>query len=407
MFKEDEQFDLKIRSILDEGREEVPGRLWDSISSRLDESVHVAAPVQGHTGRRPLVVRLRNAGIGLAAAAAVAVSVVFSGVLNEEEPGMPSESTLAVLEPSARDSVPDYAILLAQLSRTEAEALDAIKARTVFQDVASSEEVLSDDMTYLSEEAPAGEQGKKTPAQEREPSVKEEAGASWNGEFPDIYDDEKPSRKIRASLTLFGNAVSNSNSQRSAETGFMTSPSLPSVNTVEEKSESRYGIPVSFGAGVRLGFTPRWSMSIGLNYTFLSRTFDGNFVDAEKGVATWYSDIRNTQNYIGIPVNVYFNILKGDFVDFYAYAGGSAEYCLTNKYYLKGNTGSFTHNGNADTFQFSANAGIGVEFILARHLGFYIDPSLRYYFQNSSAPKSIRTAQPLMLGFEAGFRIRL
>ena len=56
--------------------------------------------------------------------------------------------------------------------------------------------------------------------------------------------------------------------------------------------------------------------------------------------------------------------------------------------------------------QLSANAGFGVEFMLGDHLGLYIDPSLRYYFDNGQ-PKSIRTVQPLMLGFEMGFRARL
>ena len=56
--------------------------------------------------------------------------------------------------------------------------------------------------------------------------------------------------------------------------------------------------------------------------------------------------------------------------------------------------------------QLSANAGIGVEFALGRHVGLYIDPSLRYYFDNGQ-PKSIRTAQPLMFGFETGLRVNL
>jgi hypothetical protein len=56
--------------------------------------------------------------------------------------------------------------------------------------------------------------------------------------------------------------------------------------------------------------------------------------------------------------------------------------------------------------QLSANAGIGVEFLLGRYVGIYIDPSVRYYF-NCKQPNSIRTAQPLMLGFEMGLRFNL
>ena len=53
--------------------------------------------------------------------------------------------------------------------------------------------------------------------------------------------------------------------------------------------------------------------------------------------------------------------------------------------------------------QYSVGAGIGVEFMLANHLGLYLDPGFRYYFDNGQ-PVSIRTQQPFMMNFELGFR---
>ena len=55
--------------------------------------------------------------------------------------------------------------------------------------------------------------------------------------------------------------------------------------------------------------------------------------------------------------------------------------------------------------QWSANLGLGVEFMFGKHLGLYLDPSVRYYF-SCQQPKSIRTAQPVMLGLELGLRTR-
>ena len=91
-------------------------------------------------------------------------------------------------------------------------------------------------------------------------------------------------------------------------------------------------------------------------------------------------------------------------MNFYAYAGGAVEKCVSNEYDVL-NT-SVIHKEVPAGVQFSANAGIGVEFILGKHIGLYIDPSLRYYFEGNQ-PKSIRTDQPLMLGFEMGFRFNL
>ena len=88
----------------------------------------------------------------------------------------------------------------------------------------------------------------------------------------------------------------------------------------------------------------------------------------------------------------------------YAYAGGTVERCVSDKYYIL-NT-DYIYNGNVKGVQLSANAGIGMEFLLGRYLGIYLDPSLRYYF-DCGQPKSIRTAQPLMMGIEMGLRFRL
>ncbi len=117
-----------------------------------------------------------------------------------------------------------------------------------------------------------------------------------------------------------------------------------------------------------------------------------------------YSKIKNTQHYIGIPVNVYFDIISGRIVNVYTYAGGTVEKCLSNAFEVI--SSGTVHRETAKGVQFSVDFGFGLEFLLGRHLGLYIDPSLRYYFSNGQ-PKSIRTFQPLSIGAEVGLRIKL
>ena len=160
-------------------------------------------------------------------------------------------------------------------------------------------------------------------------------------------------------------------------------------------------------AGVKIDFAPRWSVGIGLNYSLLSRRFYGTYTKVgENGsiLKDVSSDIRATQHYIGIPVNVYYDIVNSDKLSFYTYAGGTAEKCVADKYQVL-NT-DITHSEKVKGVQLSANIGMGAEFMVGKHLGIYIDPSIRYYFDNDQ-PKSIRTAQPLMFGFEMGLRARL
>ena len=146
---------------------------------------------------------------------------------------------------------------------------------------------------------------------------------------------------------------------------------------------------------------------MGLNYTLLSSRFNGKYTKVEDGIASLpvSAKVRNSQHYIGIPINAYYDIVNKDFINLYAYAGGTAEKCILNRYEVQTSPVIY-HTETAGGVQLSANAGIGVEFMLGQFAGLYIDPSLRYYF-NCKQPKSIRTAQPLMLGFEMGLRFRL
>lgn len=418
MFKEDEKFDLEIRSILEGGKEDVPDHLWAAIESRLEE-----IPATAGYGRRRIVPAwLKKTAAVTSAAAAIAVAVIFSRIADDSTSGTLAEETIAVVTPEEMNEG-NTGILVADISsektdmpERETKVIRETSVNTV-PDAVVSPESLSPE---IPEEEPVGTEPDAVPEEKPGSTVSGQKKAKNVSEdrervYPDLNDfsdsDNTRKRKVRTSFTLFGNAVSNSNSENAGAKSYMApSNESPKESTVRENNESvKYSVPLSFGAGVKFEITPHWSVSVGLNYSLLSRTFDGNFYNVRPDgtyTDTHYADIRNVQNYIGIPVNAYYSIVRGSFVDFYAYAGGTAEYCLTNRYFMQNSSGKTIHDGEAGSFQFSANAGIGVEFIVARQLGIYIDPSLRYYFRNSNAPKSIRTAQPLMLGFEAGLRVR-
>ena len=143
----------------------------------------------------------------------------------------------------------------------------------------------------------------------------------------------------------------------------------------------------------------------------MTRSFKGIYIDPVTSSSVSLSGdfteskIRNSISYIGIPLNAYFSIIRTGFVDFYVYAGGSAEKCVANVYKIL--TPAATYKENVKGFQFSVGAGLGVEFVVADVLGIYADPSVRYYFKDATQPKSIRTENPVSFGFEIGLRIRL
>lgn len=180
-------------------------------------------------------------------------------------------------------------------------------------------------------------------------------------------------------------------------------PGSGSVNAgISESGPSTYGVPFTAGLGVRVGVSDKLSFGTGIDYSLLTRTFNGSYngnsADKYEGA------ISHSLQYIGIPVNAYYNVLKtrDDLMQVYAWGGAEAEYCLSNRYRLMGLNSTVIKDA-AGGFQFSAALGMGLEFKLADKLGLYLDPSVRYYFHGNQ-PKSVRTDKPLMFNFNAGLR---
>ena len=213
-------------------------------------------------------------------------------------------------------------------------------------------------------------------------------------------DSQKASRKSVSSLWL-GGAVGG-NEAGSGGAAYAAKSSNPNYieNSIVENSASNYGIPVSFGAGVKMGFTERLSASIGVDYSFLSRSFSGTYTPA--GSIPTIGEISHEMRYVGVPVGVYYNLISKGNVGFYLFGLGEAEWCLGNSYNIAGTVVSEKVAGT----QFSAGGGFGVEFRLSPTLSLYADPAVRYYF-DCGHPNSIRSEKQLMLNFNAGLRFNL
>ena len=386
-----------IRSILESGQEEVPAHIWEGVSSGLDKAA----------ARRNRILWLRRSVAGVAAAAAVVVGLLL-GHDGTEQNLVPEVSgdMIAVIETPSQETAAPQEILLADIPASS--PLQTVRPAT--KDIPAAA-AMSGISSESAKDIPA-EKAEADAISEPTENTPEPAVSGTSSEETSWEEDEKEikSRKLKTSLVVSGIAGTN-NPQGKKGTGPFRSPGIykaPTKTTIEQSgSQATYGIPLSFGAGVKLRFTDRWSLGMGVNYTLLTSRFSGKYTKVTDGVASLpiSSEIKNQQHYIGIPVNVYYNIVSRDFINFYAYAGGTVEKCVANRYQVQ-TTPIINHSESVKGVQLSANAGIGVEFLLGKYVGLYLDPSLRYYFRGSQ-PKSIRTAQPLMLGFEMGLRFNL
>ena len=170
------------------------------------------------------------------------------------------------------------------------------------------------------------------------------------------------------------------------------------------------GLPVSAGIGFRYDISPRWGIGTGIVYTNLSRSFMASYAEVgSDGTLVknlFDTDVTNQQHYLGVPLNLFFNIVNTGNWNFHVRVDGMAEKLVSNDFLVHDSEGDIRFNQPVHPFQLSAGFGLGVEFKFTPFLGIYLDPTLRYYF-DCGQPRSIRTIQPLRMDFEAGLRFTL
>lgn len=404
---EDNRFDLEIRSMLENAREDVPEGLWQGIESRLP------APAKA----RPAAIWWKIASATGAVAAAVALTVFFStrpvvqnpvDIIPSQDSGL-SQLMETPLAPETGNMKP------LSISQAFGESVSETDGEDVTETAGESvvEENAAAGTAGKEETAPAA--GTEETAVADETAVREENTAeNWirkyeSADFDESGGELQRSRKEKRGVVLsaYADALSNSNTAKASDINMLKRPAVPQATTIEETGESRYAIPVAAGIGLRFDVSKRFSIGTGVSWSYLTRSFSGQFneLDADGAIIsqTGYTNIRNSQHYIGIPLNLYVDIIRKDFIDFYAYASGSANYCLSNRYQMDK---SKSYSPEGSNWQFSAGIGMGVEFIAAKKVGFYIDPSLNYWF-TAGEVSNIRTRQPLMLGLELGIRLHI
>ena len=415
-------FDLELKRMLGDAEEEVPSRIWDAVSGELDR----------RDRRKVVALRWRRAAAWTAAAAAVLSGIfVFTGRDDTREP----DFTAAVTEEVRKADVPvteDIPAIEEQIAVSSGAALASVPepavrrpaspaavpsavapADTFVPEEAAAEEI---PVTPVTEEAAVAEEA---PVQAAEPEAEKPSKPStqavttpFNPADPFAWTDveeEKEPWTDRTAFSLSGNATTNDFSGTGVRQMRTPASGIKTRTGIEEKGSSSYSIPLSFGLGFRYSFNDRWSVGTGVNWSLLTRTFNGTYYTEGSGsdiVHIINSEIVHDLQYIGVPLNFYYNIFNSRNLRFYAWGGGTAEHSISNRYRIKSDAGDIFYRKAANGIQWSAAGGLGLEFIIGKHLGLYLDPSARYYF-DCGQPSSIRTKHPFMLNYELGLRFNL
>lgn len=410
------EFDNAFRSMLENAEESVPSHIMDDVFARLDAAESAAS---SEKERKVLPFWVRYAMTGIAAAAVVSLCVILWP--KEETPEPMTTAEVVVSEQNKETLKQDM------LAENAAEKSDIPTKKVAERPVRKTEPAVTHVVTTEASEpetvqvAPDDEEIQTNISEDRHeeivnvtpdsPKESETSDEEYIGDPFSNIDEETGRQAAKVSFLMGGDVASNGDAKGINRFGGHKAPVLPvgSTKYIEQTSKnSSYAIPVTFGATVKISFGNNWAIGTGLNYTMLQRTFAGKYTEYLDGVLKHdiESDIRHTTHYIGIPVNAYYTFLSGSRIKLYAYAGGTAEKAVSNKFKVLDGPERITYSEKAKGMQFSAGAGLGVEFNVIDRLGIYVNPGVRYFF-DCDQPVSIRTQQPFMMDFEIGLRVNI
>ena len=176
-------------------------------------------------------------------------------------------------------------------------------------------------------------------------------------------------------------------------------------NQPEVQEEYSHKIPVKVGLTARYNITGRLGVETGLTYSILSSSVKTGNSETGKNWSTG----SQTLHYLGIPLNISFNILNSRYVNIYVTGGGMMEKSISGSIktdeYVDGKFArTLTTNISPKGLQWSVNAAAGVQANILPQLGFFVEPGVSHHFKNSSRVRSIYTDKPT--DFSLGFGLR-
>lgn len=186
--------------------------------------------------------------------------------------------------------------------------------------------------------------------------------------------------------------------------GFRNGESFVVYNQPEVETKYSHKLPVKFGVSFRYGFNKRLGIESGLTYTLLNSTFT-----TAAGTANGNTTGKQTLHYIGIPLNVTYNIIGSKLFNVYASAGGAMEKAVGGYFETTGHVDGKRSETNRNSLkpkelQWSLNASAGAQVNILNQLGLFVEPGISYRIPSGSHVRSIYTDK--QLDFSIGFGIR-
>lgn len=394
----------QLRQRLNDAEVPAPENLWDSISQQLDAQGQQQDAEDAQVAKKPHRVAL----LPWAAAASV-VLIAGMGMWWQLRSNTPD---IAMLEPAPhpitltdnKAVVADAATANTKASATSTHAMLAYKDNALVPTASNKEEVMALTMAEQEVQNEPIAEGSTTTSTPTATATQKSQGSARTMTARTTY--ALPRTQHQASNTRWQVGVGTAgNMNRYKSSGPIYVNSLSAVNTEyadnemfrvspyeqDTKDVTHHDMPISIGFTASYSVTPRIALASGLVYTLATSSFQhGASMPKE----------TQTLHYVGIPLNLSYTVWGNSWLRTYIMAGAQAD--MNVKATLKAD--GHKSNIDNDRAQFSVTGGAGVQLNVAQQLGVYVEPGVRYYFDNGSAVQTIFKEHPTNFSLQVGLR---
>lgn len=410
----------QLRQRLNDAEVPAPENLWDSISQQLDAQSQQQNTQGQQQDAEDAQVAKKPSRIALLPWAAAASVVLIAGVgmwwqLRSNTPD------IAMLEPAphsitltdSKAVVADAATANTKASATSTHAMLAYKDNALVPTASNKEEVMALTMAeqeVQNEPIAAGSAttdeastttataSVSTPTTQKSQRTTQTRAARTTYALPRTQHQASNTRwqvgvgtagnmnRYKSSGPIYVNSLSAVNTEYADNEMFRVSP-----YEQDTKDVTHHDMPISIGFTASYSVTPRIALASGLVYTLATSSFQhGASMPKE----------TQTLHYVGIPLNLSYTVWGNSWLRTYIMAGAQAD--MNVKATLKAD--GHKSNIDNDRAQFSVTGGAGVQLNVAQQLGVYVEPGVRYYFDNGSAVQTIFKEHPTNFSLQVGLR---
>ena len=179
-------------------------------------------------------------------------------------------------------------------------------------------------------------------------------------------------------------------------TSFFDERYMAMIPTSDLYEKTKHHQPISVGMQVGFHLLPKLKLSTGLVYTKVSSDFISGVSDT-RTVST--QDLH----YIGIPLNLSYSVWEYKGLHTYVTAGGEGAVNIKNHTETDGEV----KESKRDKMQWSTNASVGIQYDFIPQLGVYVEPGMKYYFDNGSQIENIFKDKKLNFNIQFGLRFNV